>query len=358
MSEETPKRPGQRHRPLALGPIRAFEAVARRLSFRAAAEELHLTQSAVSRQIRALEEEIGAVLFSRGTRHVELTGDGTTLLRGLMPALERLDGTVRQIRQSRGRKVVGVTTFASFSSLWLIPRLEAFQRAHPDIDIRVSATDLLIDLDDTPDIDVGLRYGPPERVPTSAPRLFGERLTPAVSPWLLERARRGDVPPLTRPADLAQHALAEEDDWRPSADAVSWRRWLGLQGEATLEPRRWMFLNFTHQQIQAALAGQAIALARMELVADLLARGDLVEPFGPAGRIDSPNAYWIVISRHSAHRPEVQAFIDWVLDQAAQTRQWIGKIPGMPPSTAEPDAAPPASGATDPSPAGGPAANG
>lgn len=316
-----------RQRPLGLGPVRAFEAVARRLSFRAAGEELHLTQSAVSRQIRALEDEIGTVLFSRGTRHVELTGDGVALLRALVPALERLDGAVRQIRQSRGRKVVGVTTFASLASLWLIPRLEEFQRSHPDIDIRVSASDALVDLDDSPDLDLALRHGPPARVPADAPRLFGERLTPAVSPWFVERAARGELPPLRTPADLASHALAEEDDWRPSAGALSWRRWLSLQGLPGLEPRRWMFLNYTHQQIQAALGGQAIALARMELVADMLARGELVEPFGESGRIESPNAYWIVVAPHSRARPEVRAFVDWVLGQAAITRRQLGEPP-------------------------------
>jgi len=133
-----------RHRPLAVGPVRAFEAVARLLNFRAAAEELHLTQSAVSRQISALEAELGAPLFLRGTRHVEITNDGATLLRAVAPMLDRLDATVRQIRVGRGRNVVSVTTFASFSSLWLIPRLEAFQRSHADIDIRVSASDTLV----------------------------------------------------------------------------------------------------------------------------------------------------------------------------------------------------------------------
>ena len=106
-----------RQRPLAIGPLRAFEAVARLLSFRAAAEELHLTQSAISRQIRALEEEVGATLFLRGTRHVELTADGAVLQGAAVAVLERLDGTVRQIRQSKGRRVVNVTTFASFASL-------------------------------------------------------------------------------------------------------------------------------------------------------------------------------------------------------------------------------------------------
>src|SRR5687768_11478828 len=106
-----------RQRPIAVGPVRAFEAVARHLSFRVAAEELNLTQSAISRQIRSLEEDVGAALFSRGTRHVELTPEGTTLLRSVAPWLQGMDTAVRQIRQSRGRRVVCVSTFASFASL-------------------------------------------------------------------------------------------------------------------------------------------------------------------------------------------------------------------------------------------------
>lgn len=314
-----------RQRRLSVGTLRAFEAVARRLSFRAAADELSLTQSAISRQIRSLEDEVGAVLFSRGTRHVELTGDGTTLLRAAVPALERLDAGVRQIRQARGRKAVAVTTFASFSSLWLIPRLEAFQRAHPDIDIRVSASDALIDVDDA-DIDLALRYCPPELAPPGALRLFDETLTPVVSPWLSEQAARGEVPPLARPADLVAHALAEEDSTLPGAEFLSWRRWLQLNGEPSLQPRRWMYLNYTYQQVQAALAGQAVALARVALVAESLARGELVEPFGAAGRISSPYAYWLIGSRESAHRPQVRQFGQWVIEQAAATRQAIEEV--------------------------------
>jgi LysR family transcriptional regulator, glycine cleavage system transcriptional activator len=125
------------HRPLAVGPLRAFEAVARRSSFSAAADELHLTQPAISRQIKGLEDELGAPLFLRGTRSVELTSAGTQLLRGVLPLLNRLDSTVRQIRSARGRRHVSITTFASFASLWLLPRLASFEREHPDIDIRI-----------------------------------------------------------------------------------------------------------------------------------------------------------------------------------------------------------------------------
>ena len=128
--------PSVRNRPVSAGHLRAFLAVARLKSFRAAAQELSLTQSAVSRQIQSLEHEVGTALFVRHTRSVGLSSAGAMLLRVTQPALENIDGTVRQIRQSLGRQSVTVTTWASFASLWLIPRLEGFQRLHPDIDIR------------------------------------------------------------------------------------------------------------------------------------------------------------------------------------------------------------------------------
>ncbi|MEY2893287.1 MAG: hypothetical protein RJA98_3195 [Pseudomonadota bacterium] len=312
-----------RQRPLSVGPLRAFEAVARRLSFRAAAEELYLTQSAVSRQIRALEDEIGASLFSRGTRHVELTAEGALLLRAVLPALERLDSAVHSVRQGRGRKVVSVSTFASFSSLWLIPRLSEFQRVRGDIDIRVSANDRLVDPADG-DIDLLLRYGPPAVAPAGAQRLFGEVLTPVMGRWLADQVARGVAPPLSQPADLAQHLLAEEEDERPSSTPLHWRHWLHQHGLPGLQPQRWLVFNFTHQQVQAAASGQAIALGRLPMVADMLARGELVEPFGTAGRQDSENSYWLLFSDAGRERPEVIEFAHWVLAQAALTREAMG----------------------------------
>src|SRR5205823_6126026 len=144
-----------RQRPLSLGSLRAFEAVARRLSFSDAADELHLTQSAVSRQIKGLEDELGAPLFTRGTRHVELTARG-------------------------------------------------------------SATDRLVDMEE-PDLDLVLRYCSPNAAPEGAQRMFGEVMTPVIGVRLAERIQRGEAPPLATPADLAGHTLAEEDDHRPSA---------------------------------------------------------------------------------------------------------------------------------------------
>ena len=309
------------HRALAVGPLRAFEAVARRSSFSAAAEELHLTQPAISRQIKGLEDELGSPLFLRGTRRVELTVAGTQLLRGVIPLLQRLDTTVSQIRSARGRRHVSITTFASFASLWLLPRLALFQSAHPDIDIRISASDAMADLDD-PDVDLALRYCHPDQAPAGATRLFGEVVTPAVGRGLAEQAARGQAPPLVEAADLARHTLIEEDDNRPSAEFLGWRNWLRQHGVPQLEPARWMLLNFTYQQVQTALAGQGVALARLPLVAEALERGELIEPFGASKRVLSPIAYWLIeCPRGKAARPEVTLFARWLVTQAEQTRR-------------------------------------
>ena len=313
-------------RPLSLDGLRAFEAVARRLSFSAAADELHLTQSAISRQIKALETELGAALFNRGTRKVELTAAGVLLRQAVLPALDGIDRSVRQIRVAQGRRAVSVTTFASFATLWLLPRLAGFQQQHPDIDIRISATDVRVDMDD-PEVDVALRYDAASAVPPEAERMFGELLTPAASPWLVQQALHGQVPPLRTAADLAGHALLEEDDHHHSAANLSWQRWLALQGLAGLTPKRWIYLNYTHQQVQGALAGQGVALARMALVHDQIARGELVEPFGAAGRVAAPSSYWMIPLPGARLRPELRAFIAWVRGEAAATRSALGDAP-------------------------------
>ncbi len=311
-----------RTRPIGVGHLRAFEAVARHLNFRAAAEDLALTQSAVSRQIQALEDEVGVPLFLRHTRAVELTSAGAQLRRTLVPALEKIDGTVRQIRQSAGRKSVAVTTWASFASMWLIPRLEAFQREHPDIDIRIDATDTSVDLD-TADVDLALRYCLPGHAPQRAHRLFGEQLAVVASPWLLKSSAT-----LQTPTDVANFTLIEAGDAYRSQhlEWLSWRRWFGEQGLHDVHPKRWLYFNYAHQIVQAALTGQGVALARLPLIADSLASGDLVEVL-PGHRLDSPLAYWLLVGPRSAHRPEVQAFSQWLQAEAARTRQTVGEVP-------------------------------
>jgi len=321
-----------RTRPIGAGHLRAFEAVARHLNFRAAAEELSLTQSAVSRQIQALEDEVGSALFLRHTRAVELTSAGTILLRATGVALERIDAAVRQIRQSAGRRSVAVTTWASFASMWLIPRLEAFQREHPDIDIRIDATDAAVDLA-TADVDLALRYAAPENISPGAIRLFGEQLTPVVSPWLLREHK------LSRLDDLAKMTLIEAGDAHRTRhlEYLTWQRWLDhfaptpdgsprARTKARLTPQRWLYFNYASQIVQAALTGQGVALARLPLVAESLANGDLVEPL-PQMRLDSPLVYWLVLAPRSVQRPEVKAFCDWLQREAERTRQAIGEVP-------------------------------
>ncbi|QKO23679.1 LysR substrate-binding domain-containing protein [Rhodoferax sp. BAB1] len=307
-----------RTRPIGVGQLRAFEAVARHLNFRAASEELALTQSAVTRQIQALEDEVGVSLFLRHTRAVELTAAGAQLLQALLPSLERLDSAVRQIRRSAGRKSVAISTWASFASMWLIPRLEAFQSQHPDIDIRIDASDALVDLDTT-DVDLVLRYTQASNVPAHAVHLFGEQLTPVVSPWLLKNR------PLQRAEDLAHFTLIEANEAQHSHPMawLTWRHWLDVYRLRKLEPKRWLHFGYAYQIAQAALAGQGVALSRMPLVADSLISGDLVEVL-PGMRLDSPMAYWLILGPHSQARPEVQAFCEWLTAQAALTRQAIG----------------------------------
>ncbi|MDM0088184.1 MULTISPECIES: LysR substrate-binding domain-containing protein [unclassified Variovorax] len=310
-----------RTRPISAGHLRAFEAVARHLNFRAAAEEMALTQSAVSRQIQAMEEEVGVALFLRHTRAVELTGAGAQLLLAVQQSLPRIDGAVRQIRQSAGRKSVSLTTFASFASMWLIPRLEAFQRDNPEIDIRIDASDTAVDLD-VADVDMALRYAPPENMPREAIRLFGETLTPVASPWLIKSR-----PPIKSPADLAGFTLIEAGDaHRTHLEWLTWRRWFEENGQSRAQPKRWLYFNYAYQMVQAALTGQGVVLARSSLIAESLANGDLVEVL-PQHRLDSPMAYWLMVGPRNALRPEITAFCDWLQQQAATTRATVGEVP-------------------------------
>lgn len=322
------------HRPLPLDALRSFEAVARRLSFSAAAEEMHVTQPAISRQIKGLEDELGTALFHRATRKVDLTAAGLSLQRVVAPSLARLDACVRQIRLNQGRAAVSLTTFASFATLWLMPRLPLFEREHPDADIRIAASDRLVPAGDT-EFDLALRHCRPEHAPAHAQRLFGEVLTPVMGTRLADAIQRGEAPPLRRPADLVAHTLLDMDDASPAAPQLGWPAWLSAQGLQQLSPRRWISLNYTHQQMQAALAGQGVALARLPMVHDALERGDLIEPFGPTLRLWSPWCFWVIPTwptNEQTPRPEVQAFVQWIGAQAALTRAAIG-------DEAEPDSA-------------------
>lgn len=313
----------QAHRPIALDNLRTFDAVARLLSFSAAGEALHLTQSAVSRRIRALEDEVGVPLFARDTRKVELTAAGEALRAAVQPALERVDRAVQGLRTATDRRHVSVTTFASFATLWLLPRMQAFQSRHPDIDIRIHASDNLIALDD-PDFDVALRATLPRNVPAGSERMFDEWQAPVASAAYLARCRAGELPPLRKVADLAAHALIQQVGSRPGDSESRWGPWLEARGAPDLQPRRWMSFNYTHQMIQAVLIGQGVGLARLPMIEDALTRGELVEPFGAKGRMKDPMSYWIVPLPGARLRPELRAFLDWARAEARTTAAGLG----------------------------------
>ena len=206
--------------------------------------------------------------------------------------------------------------------MWLIPRLEAFQQLNPDIDIRIDATDAAVDLE-TSDVDLALRYSAPGTHVLGGQRLFGEQLALVASPWLLKSG-----PTLRVPADLAQFTLIEAGDAHRTQhlEWLTWQRWFSTHGQPRLEPKRWLYFNYAHQIVQAALTGQGVALARMPLVADSLASGDLVEVL-PGHRLDSPLAYWLMLGPRSPQRPEIKAFCAWLTAQARATREAVGEVP-------------------------------
>jgi len=314
-----PARPLLRTRPLSVGHLRTFETVARHRNYRLAADELALTQSAVSRQIQSFEEELGVRLFARHTRAVELTSHGVELLASVGNLLSQLDLTVRQIRHKASRQTVSITTFASLASMWLIPRLEMFQRAHPEIDIRVEASDTALDLE-AAGVDIALRYGPASRMPAHAVRLFGEQLTPMASPWLLKNS-----PPVRDTQDLKNFTLIESiDASHTHLDWLTWQRWLESRQVTGLQPKQWLHFNYAYQMVQAAMSGQGVVLARLPMVAESLANGDLVEVL-PQGRIESPMGYWLIMNTRSTERPEIDNFSRWLKEQACATRQAIGE---------------------------------
>lgn len=308
-------------RPLSLVGLRGFLAAARQLSFTRAAAELHLTQSALSRQIQGLEEELGTPLFLRSTRQITLTTAGEALLRAATAGLKQIDDTVTRLRASNARRQIVVTTFASCASLWLIPRLHGFSAVHPDVDVNCIATDRAVDLE-AENVDVALRCTALEMPDANAHFLFPEFVLPACSPALLAKG-----PPIRIPADLAKHTLLKNEEavelifpW------LAWESWFEAQGIKI--PAARSALRFTNhdQVIQAALAGQGVALARGALAAELISSGRLALPFGAGS--PSPFSYYVVTSPQSRQRPEVQAFVAWIEQEAVKTRPLVEKLMG------------------------------
>jgi DNA-binding transcriptional LysR family regulator len=286
--------------------IQGFEAAARTLSFTKAAEELSLTQSAISRQIRALEDNLGVALFERRPRSLALTPEGQILYRAAGEVLERLQDAASRLRASAAVPHLTVSTTGGFASLWLIPRLRTFTVLHPDVDVRISATYKAIDLPRS-GVDVAVRYCKPEEAPEGAIRLFNEEVFPVCSPALLVEGRH----PLGEISDLVHHSLLHIDHAR---DHLDWDTWLAAHDHAGLRPAAAMRFDTYEQMIQAAVSGQGVAMGIGRLVQGLLAAGRLVAPFGES--TEGARAYFILRSTLTGERPHVRAFVDWLVQEA------------------------------------------
>jgi len=314
-SRNAPKRPA---RPIGLAGLRGFEAAGRLLSFTLAAAELHLTQSSVSRQIKTLETQIGKPLFRRRTRQLTLTPAGQRLHRTVHAGLAEIDRAVGDIRNVTQRRRITLTTFASFASLMLVPRLAQFSALHPTIDIRIDATDEVRDLE-AENIDVAIRYLRNDQASRDAVMLQDEQMVPAISPALLAR-----IGPITEPRHLARATFLVQDHHLPYDELHSWERWFESLGESMPENAPTISLNFTYQAVEAALRGQGVMLAPLVYIREHLRRGDLVCPI-PV-RLSSPHGYYLIRNRLSAQAPHVAAFAQWLIDELGPGSD-AGEIP-------------------------------
>lgn len=289
-----------------LDALRAFEAAARHLSFTRAAQQLFITQSAVSKQVHALESALAVRLFERKTRALLLTAAGERLQRAVAAAFAELRAASADLRGGDEPTVTLATTQA-FASFWLIPRLADFRRHHPGIDIRISADTRLVDLD-RGRFDAAVRYLQDRNAPATALRLFGDTVLPVASPALLKT-----VGPLAKPADLARHVLLVYEDGEQRRPWLSWPAWLEMAGVADLRPAGSVAFNQYEPTIRAALDGQGVALATQALVADLLRVGKLVAPLPQ--RFSNPRAYYFLLAERAAANPAVEAFRVWLACQ-------------------------------------------
>jgi DNA-binding transcriptional LysR family regulator len=295
---------------VGLAGLRGFESAARHLSFTLAAEELHLTQSAISRQIAGLEQEVGNRLFLRRTRALALTPAGEQLYRAAREGIVAIDRVVDRIRGVASVPRIVVTTYQSFASLWLVPHLASFQRAHPELEIRIDASDHMVDLE-REGVDIALRRCRPERAPADSIFLLDEDVTPVLTAELQKRFGSEAIAPL----DLLQMPLIDIDSRMPN-DPNSWESWFELAG---VDPGQrgkagMLFVGYSDQSIHAAARGQGVALAQSPFYSDLVCTGQLVAPFSSKRLL---TGYRIVLVENSRtrNRPEVKMLRDWLLEQ-------------------------------------------
>ena len=287
--------------------LRSFDAAARNLSFTLAAHELFLTQSAVSRQIQQMEAALGVPLFERRHRALALTDAGHTMHRAVVDCLERLRDATALVRTATLMRHVSVTTTPGFASLWLIPRLARFTASHPQVDVRISATLEVQDLDRS-QLDMAVRFCPTAQ--GVGPPLFEELVLPVCSPQLL--ANRAN--PLRKPADLANHTLLAVDTPRGLALIGDWEPWLKVMGLPEVRTKNTLRFTQYADAIAAAVAGQGVAIGRFPLLNELLRDKRLVAPF--KGAAASQRGYFVALGSRAAKNPDAQDFAAWLRVEA------------------------------------------
>ncbi|HLH90518.1 MAG TPA: transcriptional regulator GcvA [Xanthobacteraceae bacterium] len=286
-----------------LNALKAFEAAARHESFTRAAEELHVTQGAVSHQVKALELELGIKLFNRERQRLMITEAGRGYLAVIRDAFDRIAlGTERLLqRESSGALTISISP--DFAAKWLIHRLGRFSAAHPDIDLRVSASMHRVDFA-REDVDIAVRHGDGDWAGLHVERLCAEQLFPVCSPRLARGRQR-----LIRPSDVLKFPLLHLQSRK------DWATWLDLVGVPDAEGPHGPVMSHASLLIDAAAAGQGIALARTTLAAWDLLNGRLIRPFPDVLRLSKP--YWVVCPRATAMLPKVKRAREWLLSEAA-----------------------------------------
>jgi LysR family glycine cleavage system transcriptional activator len=288
----------------SLNGLRAFEAAARHLSFTQAASELNVTQTAISHQIRRLEEELGIRLFIRKNRALALTPQARDYLPGVRAAFNDLRLATDRLLRKDDDKVLTVSTLASLAAKWLLPRLTAFQEAHPGIDVRITTSTALVEFRNG-DVDAAIRYGRGNWPGLRAEWLMADEVFPVCSPALLSGKR-----PLQTAEDLRDHVLLHT-----SNNSDDWRQWLtaaGLPSDLSRLPG--ITFDLILMTVQAAIDGIGVAMGRTSYVQDDIAKGRLVVPFNIALPADA--GFYLVSPEGVAEPPKLKAFRQWLLASA------------------------------------------
>jgi len=295
--------------------LRTLESAGRHLNFTRAADELGLTPAAVSYQVKEIEDQLGVVLFHRTSRSIRLTEAGRLLVDASGEALELLGRAATKARRlSRGTTVLKVTADPQFASRWLMGRVERFRAIRPDVDLRFDVAYEVRDFDQD-DIDVAIRFGTGRYPGLAAHRLFDNVIVPVCSPRLLKSG-----PPLAVPRDLFNHTLVHIEWSRDGVTWPNWRMWMAAAGVDDFDDSRTVVFGTSGDAVQAAIDGNAVALADFAMVANDLSEGRLIRPFDLGIRIPPEFAYFVVYPQASSADPRIAAFRDWIVEEAAGPR--------------------------------------